>query len=64
MDDLGRVAKGGDSLTGCGKPMFNNAGSQHSLLEDREACELTQTGQPAPRSDSKATETFVREVEE
>lgn len=25
-------------LTGCGEPMFENAGSQHSLLEDREAC--------------------------
>jgi hypothetical protein len=109
-------------LTGCGEPMFENAGSQHSLLEDREACameidqspaalayrqnptahpdylnqvfrdmnrciegkgwkqvrspqeqervheaitsELVQTGQPAPRSDPKATEAFVRGVEE
>ena len=28
------------SLTGCGEPMFENAGSQHSLLEDREACAM------------------------
>jgi hypothetical protein len=26
------------ALTGCGEPMFENAGSQASLLEDREAC--------------------------
>ncbi len=110
------------SLTACGEPMFENAGSQNSLLVDREACamemeqspealayrqnpaahpeyvnqvfidtnrcierkgwkqvrsqqeqeqmreaiaaELAHTGQPAPRSDSKATESFVRGVEE
>jgi hypothetical protein len=110
------------SLSGCGEPMFENAGSQNSLLVDREACamemeqspealayrqnptahpdylnqvfidtnrcierkgwkqvrsqqeqeqirdaitsELTQTGQPPPRSDSKAVESFVRGVEE
>jgi hypothetical protein len=110
------------ALTACGEPMFENAGSQHSLLEDREACameidkspaalayrqnptahpdyvnqvftdtnrciegkgwkqvrsqqeqeqmreavtsELAQPGQPAPRSDPKATEAFVRAVEE
>jgi hypothetical protein len=109
-------------LAGCGEPMFENAGSQHSLLEDREACameidqspaalayrqnpmahpdyvnqvftdmnqcierkgwkqvksqqeqeqvreavtsELAHTGQPAPRSDPKATEALVRGVEE
>ena len=109
-------------LTACGEPMFENAGSQNSLLVDREACamemeqspealayrqnptahpeyvnqvfidtnrcierkgwkqvrsqqeqeqmreaiaaELAQTGQPAPRSDSKAEESFVRGVEE
>lgn len=109
-------------LSACGEPMFENAGSQHSLLEDREACamemdqspealayrrnpaahpdyvnqvfedmnrcierkgwkqvrsqqeqeqmrdaitsELAQTGQPAPRSDSKAVEAFVHGVEE
>ena len=109
-------------LSGCGEPVFENAGSQNSLLEDREACamemekspaaiayrenptahpeyvsqvftdmnrcierkgwkqvrsqqeqeqvrdaitsELAQTGQPAPRSDPKATEAFVRAVED
>ena len=107
---------------GCSEPMFDNAGSQNSLLEDREASameidqspaalayrqnptahpdyvsqvftdmnqcierkgwkqvrsqqeqeqvnqavrsELAQTGQPAPRSDPKATEAFVRAVED
>ena len=109
-------------FAGCGEPMFENAGSQNSLLEDREACamemekspaviayrqnptahpeyvsqvfedtnrcidrkgwkqvrsqqeqeqireaitsELAQTGQPALSSDSKATDAFVRGVEE
>lgn len=109
-------------LAGCGEPMFENAGSQNSLLEDREACamesnqspgalvyrknpsahpeypsqvfdemnrcierkgwkqvrsqqeqeqvreaiisEIAQTGQPAPISDSKPAEAFVRGVEE
>jgi len=109
------------SLTSCGEPMFENAGSQNSLLEDREACamemekspaamayrqnptahpdyvnqvftdtnrcierkgwkqvrsqqeqeqmreaiasELAHTGQPAPSSDPKATESFVHGVE-
>jgi hypothetical protein len=109
-------------LSACGEPMFDNAGSQNSLLEDREACamelekspaalayrqnptahpdyvnqvftdmnrcierkgwkqvrsqqeqqqvlqaitsELVQTGQTAPRSDPKATEAFVRAVED
>jgi hypothetical protein len=105
---------------GCGEPVFENAGSPNSLLEDREACgmelekspaaiayrhnptahpeyvnqvftdmnqcierkgwkqarsqqeqlreaitsELAQTGPPAPHSDPKATESFVRRVEE
>jgi hypothetical protein len=109
-------------LSACGEPMFDNAGSQNSLLEDREACamelekspaalayrqnptahpeyvnqvftdmnrcierkgwkqvrsqqeqeqvhqaitsELAQTGQPAPRSDPKATEALARAVED
>ena len=109
-------------LSACGEPMFDNAGSQNSLLEDREACamemektpaaiayrqnptahpeyvsqvftdmnqcierkgwkqvrsqqeqeqvdqamrsELAQTGQPSSRSDPKATDAFVRGVEE
>ncbi|TSA03003.1 MAG: hypothetical protein D4R81_03985 [Nitrospiraceae bacterium] len=53
------------SLSGCGEPMFENAGSQHSLLEDREACamEMDQSP-PVSRSDSKAAEAFVRAVED
>ena len=27
-------------LSACGEPMFEHAGSQHSLLEDREACAM------------------------
>ena len=27
-------------LAGCGEPMYDNNGSQHSLLEDREACAM------------------------
>jgi hypothetical protein len=27
-------------FAGCGEPMFENAGSQHSFLEDREACAM------------------------
>jgi hypothetical protein len=27
-------------LVGCGEPMFDNAGSQNSLLEDREICAM------------------------
>jgi hypothetical protein len=34
-------------LTGCGEPMFENAGSQHSLLEDREACAMEIDQSPA-----------------
>ena len=109
-------------LAGCGEPVFENAGSPNSLLEDREACamemeqspaaiayrqnptahpeyasqvftdmnrcierkgwkqvrsqqeqeqvreavtsQLGQIGQQAPHSDQKATEAFVRGVEE
>ena len=110
------------ALSACGESMFENAGSQNSLLEDREACamemekspdavayrqnpaahpdyvnqvftdtnrcierkgwkqvrsqqeqeqmreavisELAQTGQPAPRSDPKAAESFARAIED
>lgn len=110
------------ALSACGEPMFENAGSQNSLLEDREACamemeksaaaiayrqnpaahpdyvnqvftdtnrcierkgwkqvrsqqeqeqmreavtsELAQPGPPVPLSDPKATDAFVRGVEE
>ena len=109
-------------LAGCGEPMFDNAGSQNSLLEDREACakemekspaalayhrnptahpeyvsqvftdmnqcierkgwkqvssqqeqeqlsdaitsEMAETDPPVPLSDPKATESFVRAVED
>jgi hypothetical protein len=34
-------------LSGCGEPMFENAGSQNSLLEDREACALEIDQSPA-----------------
>jgi hypothetical protein len=35
------------SLSGCGEPMFENAGSQHSLLEDRETCTVEMEQTPA-----------------
>jgi len=34
-------------LTGCGEPMFDNAGSKNSLLEDREACVMEMEKSPA-----------------
>ena len=34
-------------ITGCGEPMFENAGSQASLLEDREACAMEVNNSPA-----------------
>jgi len=34
-------------LAGCGEPMFDNAGSQNSLLEDREACAMEMEKSPA-----------------
>jgi len=34
-------------LSACGEPMFDNAGSQHSLLEDREACAMEMEQSPA-----------------
>ena len=34
-------------LTGCGEPMFENAGSQYSLVEDREACAAEINQSPA-----------------
>ena len=38
------------SLSGCGEPMFENAGSQHSLLEDREACAMEMDQSPEARA--------------
>jgi hypothetical protein len=34
-------------LTACGEPMFENAGSQKSLMEDREACAMEINQNPA-----------------
>jgi hypothetical protein len=34
-------------LVSCGEPMFENAGSQASLLEDREACAVEVNNSPA-----------------
>jgi hypothetical protein len=34
-------------LAGCGEPMYDNNGSQHSLLEDREACAMKIEQSPA-----------------
>ncbi len=34
-------------LAGCGEPMYDNNGSQHSLLEDREACAMEMEQDPA-----------------
>jgi len=35
------------SLAACGEPMFENAGSQNSLIEDREACVMEMEQSPA-----------------
>lgn len=37
-------------FAGCGEPMFENAGSQHSLLEDREACAMEMEQSPSARA--------------
>jgi hypothetical protein len=34
-------------LSGCGEPVFENAGSPNSLLEDREACVMEMERRPA-----------------
>lgn len=34
-------------LSGCGEPMFENAGSQQTLIEDREACVIEIDQSPA-----------------
>ncbi len=34
-------------FAGCGEPMYDNNGSQHSLLEDREACAMEIDQSPA-----------------
>ena len=52
-------------LAGCGEPMFDNAGSQHSLLEDREACAVEIEQSPAAlayRQNPTAHPEYVSEV--
>jgi hypothetical protein len=52
-------------LSGCGEPMFENAGSQHSLLEDREACvmEIDQSPEAlAYRQNPTAHPDYVNQV--
>ena len=52
-------------LSACGEPMFENAGSQHSLLEDREACTLEIDQSPAAlayRQSPTAHPEFVSQV--
>jgi len=43
---------------------WKQVGSQHEQVREAVTSELAQTGLPAPHSDPKATETFVRGVEE
>jgi hypothetical protein len=52
-------------LTGCGEPMFENAGSRHSLLEDREACAMEIDKSPAAlayRENPNAHPEYVSQV--
>ncbi|HSQ91206.1 MAG TPA: hypothetical protein VLM19_03420 [Nitrospiraceae bacterium] len=52
-------------LTACGEPMYENAGSPHSLLEDREACTLEIDESPAAlayRQNPTAHPEFVSQV--
>ena len=52
-------------LAACGEPMFENAGSPHSLLEDREACTLGIDQSPAAlayRQSPAAHPEFVSQV--
>jgi len=52
-------------LSACGEPMFENAGSQHSLLEDREACTLEIDQSPAAlayRQNPTAHQEFVSQA--
>jgi hypothetical protein len=43
---IGLLAAAG-VLTACGEPIYENAGSQHSLMEDREACAVEINQSPA-----------------
>jgi hypothetical protein len=52
-------------LSACGEPVFENAGSQNSLLEDREACALEIDQTPAAiayRQNSTAHPDYVSQV--
>jgi hypothetical protein len=52
-------------LDGCGEPMFDNAGSQNSLLEDREACAVEMEKSPAAiayRQNPTAHPDYVNQV--
>ena len=52
-------------LAGCGEPMFENAGSPNSLLEDREACAMEMEKSPAAlayRQNPAAHPEYVNQV--
>ena len=52
-------------LSACGEPMFEHAGSRHSLLEDREACAVeinNSLAATAYRQNPMAHPDFVRHV--
>jgi hypothetical protein len=52
-------------IAGCGEPMFENAGSQHSLIEDREACVMEIDQSPAAlayREDPTAHQDYPNQV--
>jgi hypothetical protein len=52
-------------LAGCGEPMFENADSPHSLLEDREACAMEIDQSPAAlayRQNPTAHPDYVNQV--
>jgi hypothetical protein len=66
--DLSRVISiilGVALLSSCGEPMFDNAGSQNSLLEDREACVMELEKSPAAlayRQNPTAHPEYVNQV--
>lgn len=52
-------------LNACGEPIFENAGSRNSLLEDRQACAVEINNSPAAtayRQNPTAHPDFVRHV--
>jgi hypothetical protein len=52
-------------LAACGEPVFENAGSQNSLLEDREACAMEMEKSPAAiayRQNPTAQPDYVSQV--